>query len=49
LTTAVTDYILNIIIILNAIIAVFLGATAVTYLGRFVTVRPILLFFGALL
>jgi hypothetical protein len=35
LTTAVTDYILNIIIILNAIIAVFLGATAVTYLGRF--------------
>jgi hypothetical protein len=47
LTTAVTDYILNIIIILNAIIAVFLGATAVTYLGRFGDSKAYFYFFGA--
>jgi hypothetical protein len=45
LTTG-ADYILNIIIILNAIIAVFLGATAVTYLGRFGDSKALFLCFA---
>ncbi|MFT5251380.1 MAG: hypothetical protein ACI87N_000358 [Flavobacteriales bacterium] len=47
LTTAVNDYILNIIIIFNATIAVFLGATAVTYLGKFGDSKAYFYFFGA--
>jgi hypothetical protein len=47
LTTAITNYILNIIIVLNATIAVFLGAIAVTYLGKFGNSKACFYFFGA--
>lgn len=47
LTIAITNYILNIIIVLNATIAVFLGATAVTYLGKFGDNKACLYFFGS--
>jgi hypothetical protein len=47
ITTSINDSILNIIIILNAIIAVFLGATAVKYLGKFGDTKAYFYFFGA--
>jgi hypothetical protein len=46
-TTAINDFVLTVIIIINAIVAVFLGATAVIYLGKFGNTQAYLYFFGA--
>lgn len=47
ITTSINDFVLTIIIVINAIIAVFLGATAVIYLGKFGNTKAYLYFFGA--
>jgi len=47
LTSSINDIILNVIIVSNAIIAVFLGATAVIYLGKFADKKAYYYFFGA--
>lgn len=47
LTIDIHDYVLNIIIVSNAVIAVFLGSTAVIYLGKFGDRKAYFYFFGA--
>jgi hypothetical protein len=47
LTSTISDVILNIILIFNVIVTVFLGATAVLYLGKFADKKAYLYFFGA--
>ena len=47
ITTSINDFVLTVIIVLNAMVAVFLGATAVIYLGKFGNTKAYLYFFGA--
>ncbi|SHG23984.1 hypothetical protein SAMN05444396_106189 [Flavobacterium segetis] len=47
LASAISDEFLNIIIIFNAITAILLGATAVTYLGKYGDSKAYYFFFGA--
>lgn len=48
LMSAIDDNFLNIILIFNVIVAVFLGVTAVIYLGKFGDKKAYFYFFGAL-
>ncbi|MGO4906025.1 hypothetical protein [Flavobacterium sp. W20_MBD1_R3] len=45
--SAIDDNFLNIILIFNVIVAVFLGVTAVIYLGKFGDKKAYFYFFGA--
>lgn len=47
LMSAINDNFLNIILIFNALVAVFLGVTAVLYLGKFGDKKAYYYFFGA--
>jgi hypothetical protein len=48
LMSVIGDNFLNIILVFNSIVAVFLGVTAVLYFGKFVT-KAYYYFFGVLL
>jgi hypothetical protein len=49
LMSVIGDNFLNIILVFNSIVAVFLGVTAVLYFGKFGTKKHTTTFFGALL
>ena len=46
ITTAINDYLLNIIIVFNTLVTVFLGTTAVIYLSKFANTKAYFYFFG---